>query len=466
MKNNNLKLILYGACIILISLISFFGIYVKSKNTTINKIKEYALDSDINNEREIIIKVDKPEEENEAEAQTETDGKEVSDTASIYTAENYKKAKKIIEERMNFLKVDYYEISCNEYDGTITVKIPEDDKTDYIAQYSSTAGEFKISDNDTGETLINNSHIKTVKVASYAKESGTMIYLDIELNKEGKEILKNISNKYTGKSEEAEDAHDHDHEETDTEESEENLEESDVTENAESEKTNEIKITLDDTTLLTTSFDEEISDGKLQFTMGTSSDANTLQDYIKQASNIAVFLNTDPLPCPYKMSVNRGIYSEIDSNDLFVMIIILVSVYAIALVFMIIKYKKLGLIGAFSCIGYIAILLLLVRYANVKISISGIMTLFGTAILEYSLLTKLIRTQIEDLDNEEREKKVKKITIQNIELLIPMLIISIVFSLTQWQPITSMGMILFWTVLEMLIYNIFNAKIICKKEGK
>ncbi len=481
MKKNNLKLILYGACIILISLISFVGIYAKSKNTTINKVKEYALDSDINSEREIIIKVDKPgevteEDTDETSEETEEKAEEVAEEnekekvdqeESIYTAENYKKAKKIIESRLNFLQLDYYEISCNEDDGTITIKVPEDEKTDYVSQYSVTTGEFKISDNDTDEMLINNSHIKSVKIASYAQESGTLIYLDIQLNNEGKEILKNISNTYKGTSENPKaDAKEENDDEELVEDEEEAVEGEESTEAEAKEKTNEVKITLDDTTLLTTSFDEEIADGKMQFTMGTSSDASTLREYIRSASNIAVFLNSEPLPVSYSVSVNREVYSEIGTSDLLVITIVLAAVYAIALIFMIIKYKKLGLIGALSCIGYIAILLLLVRYANVKVSISGIMALFGTAVLEYVLLTKLIKTQTSDLDNEAREKKVKKVIKQNIEILIPILIISIVFSLTQWQPITSMGMILFWTVLEMLIYNTFNAKIICKKEGK
>ena len=56
--------------------------------------------------------------------------------------------------------------------------------------------------------------------------------------------------------------------------------------------------------------------------------------------------------------------------------------------------------------------------------------------------------------------------IREFECLIPITIISIVFSMTKWKPITSFGMVLFWGVLEIIVYNLINIKIVCKKEGK
>ena len=53
-----------------------------------------------------------------------------------------------------------------------------------------------------------------------------------------------------------------------------------------------------------------------------------------------------------------------------------------------------------------------------------------------------------------------------LEYLLPIAIIAIVFTLTKWKFVTSMGMILFWGILEMIICNLINIKIICKKEEK
>lgn len=452
-----LRLSTYILVILIISLVSFFGIYVKDKNTTINKVKDYSLGSDLGKYRNIIIKVDDSTTSEETEGTEETEDAETSEETpvneeSLLTAENYDKVRKIVEDRIKYMGVDYYEIKYNQYDGTINIIVPEEKVADYIAQYVSTKGDFKISDNDTGEVLLNNDNIKEAKVAYYTTTSGTTVYLNIEFDKNGKEKLKEISNIYR-KVEES---------------SEESEEESEDTENEEEseETTKQVTVALDDTTIVTTTFEEEITDGAIQLTLGTSSESSEITDYIEQATNIAVFLNTDVMPIKYKLDTNELIYSNITKDTMIVIIMILVISYIIIFMKSIVKYKGKGILGLIASIGLIAILLLTIRYANVELTLSGIFAIYGIAILEFIFLSNMINISEKDLNKEQKEKEMKNTLKNELESLVPIAIIAVVFSLTNWKPITSIGMVLFWGILEMIIFNFININNICKKEGK
>lgn len=448
-----LELTIYIAIIILISLISFFGFYAKNKNTTINKIKEYSLGPDLDKYRNIIIKVD-----DSTKSVSESEEETPINDESLLTTENYDKVRKIIEDRLKYMKVDYYEIKYNQDDGTINIKVPENDISDYIAQYTSSKGEFKISDNDTKEVLLNNNNIKEAKIGYYPSTTGTSIYLNIEFDKEGKEKLKEISNVYRKT------------EETNTEENEEVKENAEETENntetSETEKTKQVTVTLDDSTILTTTFEEEINDGAIQLTLGTSSDNNEIQQYIKQATNIAVFLNTESMPIKYKLDTNELVSSSINKDMITIVILVFSISYVIIWMKSIVRYKEKGILGFIASIGFIAILLLSIRYANVEITLTGICAVYVIAILEYMFLSNMIKVYSKDIGKELKEKEMKTTFKHELEYLLPIAIIAIVFTLTKWKFVTSMGMILFWGILEMIICNLINIKIICKKEEK
>ena len=473
-SKRSLELTIYIGLIILISLISFFGFYVKDKNTTVNKVKEYSLGPDLSGYRNIIVKVDNSTEAEvnadnaiEEENVTEEINENTTDKNELLTTENYDKARRIIEDRLKYIKLDYYEIKYNNTDGTINIKVADNDMADYVAEYAATKGEFRILDNDTEEVLLDNRNIKEAKVGYYTEKEGTTIYLNIEFDKEGKEKLQEISNIYR----KAETENDGLTEETENEVDEEDITSDDNAELAEGQETEEtatkqVTLRLDDTTIITTSFEEEISDGAIQLTLGTSSDSNTLKEYVEQATNIAVFLNSEPMPITYNLESNELVYADITSNELMVLIIILSICYLILWVRTVVKYGKAGTLGLIANIGFVAILLLLIRYANVEVTLGGIFAIFGAAVLEYVFLNNILKVYFKDIDKESKEKQLKNTLIRELEYLLPVTIIAIVFTLTKWKPITSVGMILFWGILEIIVCNLINIKIICKKEGK
>ena len=275
--------------ILLLSLISFVGIYVKDKNTMKNVIPEYKLGTDLYGARNILIKVDdstttkkydsdgnlvKDSSDGDENNENITEVEEKVNPDELRTADNYEAVKNIIEARLKYMKVEDYLLRFDESTGDISLEVSENSNTDYIAQYTITKGEFKIVDNDTSEVLLTNADLKEAKVQYSTSTSGTTVYLTIEFNQDAVEKLRDISKTYVSS--------------TDTDGN---------------TTTKKIKMTLDDSTIITTYFQEEISTGIIQLSMGTSTSTSEIQTNIQSASNMAVLLNTDPMPLTYASSI-------------------------------------------------------------------------------------------------------------------------------------------------------------------
>ena len=443
-KQNNKTLKLLGkisvvVIILLLSLISFAGIYVKDKNAMKNVIPEYKLGTDLYGARNILVKVDDStttkkydsngnlvENSSDKDENNEniTEVEEKVNPDELRTAENYETVKNIIEARLKYMNVEDYLLRFDESTGNISLEVPENSSTDYIAQYTITKGEFKIVDNDTSEVLLSNADLKEAKVQYSTSTSGTTVYLTIEFNKDAVEKLKNISNTYISS--------------TDAEGK---------------TTTKQIKMTLDDSTIISTYFQEEISTGIIQLSMGTSTNTSEIQSNIQSASNMAVLLNTDPMPLTYTMETNRFVYSDITAETLKIVIVGLCIVALIMAICMVIKFKKNGLMGVIADIGFTAVLLLAIRYGNVEISLAGIFAIAIAVIVEY-IVTGLIL-------NEYSKKCEKEILIKNIKhlmgriaiCLVPFVVMAVTFALISWEEIASIGMILFWAIIIMIIYN-------------
>ena len=443
-KQNNKTLKLLGkisvvVIILLLSLISFAGIYVKDKNAMKNVIPEYKLGTDLYGARNILVKVDDStttkkydsngnlvENSSDKDENNEniTEVEEKVNADELRTAENYETVKNIIEARLKYMNVEDYLLRFDESTGNISLEVPENSSTDYIAQYTITKGEFKIVDNDTSEVLLSNADLKEAKVQYSTSTSGTTVYLTIEFNKDAVEKLKNISNTYISS--------------TDAEGK---------------TTTKKVKMTLDDSTIISTYFQEEISTGIIQLSMGTSTNTSEIQSNIQSASNMAVLLNTDPMPLTYTMETNRFVYSDITAETLKIVIVGLCIVALIMAICMVIKFKKNGLMGVIADIGFTAVLLLAIRYGNVEISLAGIFAIAIAVIVEY-IVTGLIL-------NEYSKKYEKEILIKNIKhlmgriaiCLVPFVVMAVTFALISWEEIASIGMILFWAIIIMIIYN-------------
>lgn len=436
-KLKGFKLAFMILVIVLLALISFVGIYINKKGEMNNILPEYLLARDLKGHRRVELKVDDSAETIKYDAQgnkieaedTETEvatteEKRVNAEESL-TKENYQAVKKIIEDRLSTMKVEDYMIRQNEENGTVIVELPETTNTDRVVGQLHLQGKFEVVDNDTNEVLMTNEDIKSVRSGyGTAANGATMVFVNIQFNKEGTEKFKNITNTYveTKVQKEA------------TEEGQEETEET---------VKKEVAIKIDDSTLLTTHFDEEVSNGLLQLSLGSSSSSNTtakeIQEYLLQANSIQALLDADKMPIVYQVEQNQYIFSAITKNIVKIMLIVAIIILALAILYAIIVYKGKGILGSISFIGYIALLLIALRYFNVEISIGGIVAILFSSIVSYAMVIRILK-----------EKQVVEVMKKYSIMLIPTLIIAIVFTFMN----IAIGAVLFWGIIISLLYHI------------
>ena len=458
MKNKTMKtvkILTITFLVILISMISFVGIYQKNKNRMENKVKDYSYSMSLNGARTIKLKVN-----------IESTNDVPNNSEEALTSENYEKSKEIIEKRLKELSVEEYTTSVNGTTGEITIEIPEENsKTDTIIGNLNTVGKFEIIDSETNEVLLDNSNIKSSKVLYNTTSSGTSIYLQIEFNKDGKSKLKEISETYVSVNNTTDN---NTTENTTSEENSTNEATNTTSESSEDTTKTEKKVTMkiDDEEIMSTSFDEAITTGKIQLSVGSATtDSTTLQNYAQQAQSIATVLDTGKLPIKYDLEKNQYILPEITTQDLIKAEIVIAVIAVIGIIVLIIKHKMNGLLAGIAYIGLAAIYMLIVRYTNVTISIESITGIVTILALNY-IFTQMLLEKIERLDKEQVENVVQKATLETYKSffikIIPICVMAIVFCFIKWVPISSFGMIAFWGITLITIYNAIITRYLLK----
>lgn len=432
--DKKLKIALIILLIIFISIISFVGIYIQDKNTMKDIVKEYALGMDLEGSRVVGLIVDESTETiyydkdgNVVDEETK-DGKKEQvrvNSEEILTKENYLTTKNIIEKRLNDLEIADYLIRQDEKNGKMVVQLPEDSRTSLAIQYLYTVGKFTVEDED-GEILLDNSNLKDVKVGYGSTTTGTRVYLNIEFNKDSIEKVKEISNTYVT-----------------------------TTDDEGNETTKKVNIKIDDSTLTSTSFSEEIANGVIPLSIGSATtDNTTLNSYLQEASNLAILLNNGQLPIAYNITQNRYVQSDITAETIVLAGLITAVVIIIALLVFIIKYRKNGALASVTYIGYVAVFLLTLRYANVLITTEGLFGILIAFILNYIFTIYLLKLLKNEENNEIGVKKAySKGIISMILILIPATIVGITLCFSNWLPMYSFGAIIFWGILLILVYN-------------
>lgn len=451
------KILTITLLVILISMISFVGIYQKNKNKMENKVKDYSYSMSLNGARTIKLKVN-----------TESTDDVPNNSEEVLTAENYKKSKEVIEKRLNKMNVEEYTTSVNEATGEITIQIPEQNsQTDTIIGNLNTVGKFEILDSETKEVLLNNDDIKSSEVLYNTTNSGTSVYLQIEFNKNGKDKLKNVSQTYVSVNNTTNNTTENNVAENTTSETE-NEATNTTTEGSSDTATTEKKITMkiDDQEIMSTSFDEPITTGKIQLSVGSATtDKTTLQNYVDQAQSVATTLDTGKMPVKYDLEKNQYILPETTTQDLVKIEIAVAIIALVGIIILIVKHKLNGLLAGIAYVGLSAVYMLVVRYTNVTISIESIAGIIIVLILNY-IFTTMFLNKIEELNKEKAENVMKKATGETYKKfylrIIPICIMVITFSFVKWVPISSFGMITFWGIVIIAIYNAIITRYLLK----
>ena len=441
------------ACLItiLISMIGFVGIYTQKQNQMKNQIKDYDLSMDLKGERILSIK---PKEDKETIIK-DTEGnkiteeltdeqitekgytkEEVNKNAEKLTKENFEKTKTIIQKRLKNMGIENYIIRLNEETGEIFIELEENTETDTIVSNIGATGKFEIQDSETKEVLLDNSDIKLVDVRYNTAETGTDVYLNIQFDKEGKNKLTEITENYK----------------TINTTTENKTSENTTSESETTEAQKKVVIKIDDEEVTTTSFDNIIRTGSLQLTVGKSSTSRSkINENAKKANNIASTLSFGNLPVDYEVSQNEYILSNITTKKIQQLITIIAIIAVIGLIALMLRYKLTGVLSSIAFIGFTALYLLLVRYTNVIITLEGIFGIAVILVINYILTNKIANSN----EKEKTAKEVKKEYGKSWLKIIPICIISIVFSFARWTPIASLGMVMLWGLALSAVYQLF-----------
>ena len=443
-KNSALKLTILIVCIILISLISFVGIYKLQGGMIKNIMPDYLVSKELNGTRLIKFVVDdstkevesatteetteEASEETSAEDETEEQADENTETVpvnskEVLTAENYELSKNIIQKRLNQFNMINYDLRVDTTTGDIALEVPENSGIDDILGYLLSQGTFKIIDTETEEVLLDNSNIEEAKTMYYTDTTGTTVYLNIVFNDEGKQKLEEISKTYV-----------------------------ETTDEEGNSTTKTITIKLDDETITTTYFGQTMSNGELPLTIGSqTTDSNTLQNYFVQSGEIAIVLNNGIIPIVYDIGTNEYVAPVITQDILNKIILAAIIIFALMVVYLIIRHRTYGIISALSIIGYIALYLIVVRFTDTIISLEAMAAIGIAIILEFVFVQAIAKKLRENSANAD--VTIKKELIKNISLQIPMYIMAVVFVFVEWETIKSFGIALFWGLIISLIYN-------------
>ncbi len=451
------------ACLItiLISMIGFVGIYTQKQNQMKNQIKDYDLSMDLKGARILSIK---PKEDKETIIK-DTEGnkiteeltdeqitekgytkEEVNKNAEKLTKENFEKTKTIIQKRLKNMGIENYIIRLNEETGEIFIELEENTETDTIVSNIGATGKFEIQDSETKEVLLDNSDIKLVDVRYNTAETGTDVYLNIQFDKEGKNKLTEITENYKTINTTTENAT------TENTTTENTTSENTTSESETTEAQKKVVIKIDDEEVTTTSFDNIIRTGSLQLTVGKSSTSRSkINENAKKANNIASTLSFGNLPVDYEVSQNEYILSNITTKKIQQLITIIAIIAVIGLIALMFRYKLTGVLSSIAFIGFTALYLLLVRYANVIITLEGIFGIAVILVINYILTNKIANSN----EKEKTAKEVKKEYGKSWLKIIPICIISIVFSFARWTPIASLGMVMLWGLALSAVYQLF-----------
>lgn len=436
--------------IAIISVASFSGIYKLKDYKVREVVPEYILGMEFTNSRIVELKVDTSvketkiydkegneiTEQQEGVEYTEENGYTVIENKvnpdDRLTKENYEKTKKIIVSRLVKLGTEQYTIKQDLNNGNIQIQMTENDNTYNIISNLTKKGTFELADSETKEVLIDSSRMKSAEVVYGQADTGTTVYLQIKLDKEGKRKLEEISKIYTQSVVQTT------NEEGKTEESTE---------------TKKVDLILNGETYNSTYFGDTLSNGILNIPMGTSSDSSSLQEYVNTAKQMSIVLSNGTLPITYTEE-DYVLNNNLDLINNKTVLVIAITIFVIAIIFLIVKLKLKGILAVILEVGYVAFLLLALRYTNTKITLEGIIGIGISIILTYIYIYKAFK--------ENSSNFIKGVTRKFGLSLIPVYLVAIIFTFNSIANIFSLGMTLVWGIITMYLYNLTLTQLVIK----
>lgn len=459
----NKTLIVLGL-IVVVSLISFLGLYSKTNGVWSNILPSYSLGMELDGYRELVFTLDTTEEEKEAYVDEEgnilgfvDDGTVVSENVGIqlvpddeseenvqadevvaeeYTKEsvtvkaneesditidNFKLSKEIIQKRLNSINNLEYNIRLDNVTGDLVVEVPDNDYVSTVDALVDSIGKFDIIDYETGIVLLDNSDLSGVTAVANTTEEGYQLYLQISTNESGKQKMSEISTTYVATTNEAGES-----------------------------STKYVSVRFEGDTLVSTYFGEEITNGVLTVPIGnTTSDSGEYAKLAEQATRIAYILNEGELPLQYQLVSDNLINPLVTEEMIFILEIVVALAILIVSAILIAKYKLNGLILSIVSVGYLAVAAFAIRFADVTVTLNSIYTILLCDILNYVFIFKLLNK----MKDSELNVAFKETLKDYYKMIIPASVIAIIFTFATTVAVNSIGMTLFWGIIMGLVYN-------------
>lgn len=450
--------------IIAVSLISFVGVFRSKLNFKENMIPEFKYGMELDGNREFKFTLDttteeknvyidengnykgtvveETEEPEESEISLDATVEENTDAVAeeevnkvpyatesrtikaneddVLNKEAYEETKAIIQKRLEAAQIAEYNIRLNTITGDLVLEVPSNDYTEDALNLASQQGKFEIVDGETGVVLLDNSHVKKAQALYTANES-YQAYLQIEFTSEGAQILSDISKIYVQQ-----------------------------TDDAGETTTKNVELKLDDQTLLSTYFGEELTQGILQITMGNpTTDYSSFLESYKTGEQFAQIVNFGMTPNKLSLTSDNFIQSQITDNQIMIAKIVFAIAVIIVSIVLILKYKLEGLLGVIASVGYIAVTMLAIRYTNVTITLNSTIAIVAVVAVNYVFIFDFLNKKKTDSPKHAFLESIKKLNVA----IIPLWVVAIIFTFMTHIAISSVGMILFWGLFVHAIYS-------------
>lgn len=448
-KGNKLTIITIILTITLIVLISIFGIYVKDEHTMKNILPEYKMGMEFNDTIVLEYTVDKTVEkeiyDSEGKLITPEEGVEYKEedgytikenpvnVPEIINTDNFIKTKKIIENRLNKLGINQYNIRLDENTGKMSVEIMDTEENEKDLQYLVDRGTFAITDDETGQVLISKNQIKETSVVYNSALTETIVYVKVDFNEEGRTKLEEISKTYTKGI---------------------TQEDGTITEDK------KVNVIISNTNYFgeAFAFEEVMSTGTIYLPVGTSANSEQIKQYTETAEGLSLILGNDSIPILYNVTA-EVVEPYMNTQDLAIYLYVALFIITVLIFILLIRYNVMGFLAVLLQAGFVSTLLLLIRFTNVVLTIEGIFGIIAIAMINYIITCRLLETyNTTNNDKNKIKEEFKKI----IFTLIPLLIFAVVFILINVANLASFGMALLWGIILVCVYNILVTNSIFK----
>lgn len=433
-KDYTLKLVLAMLVVVLVSLVSFVGVY-RGKNL----LKEYSLGKDFSKRKIATFSVveeqntnqEQPNEESaeqnteESEENKEGNSAEQSQEQNQPITEkeivkNYNTSKNNIAKRLIAMKSEEFDIRLDESDGKLIIEVPESMDSNFISSIAS-KGKVEIKNVSTNGVVADGNVFKdasaTLRDETFSmgmqQITKKMVVLDLKLTKEAKKKIIEANPYYT----------DADGNETEA----------------------KFAIVIDGSNIYSEEASSFIStaekDGKFELYMGQNDKGEELEKDYQEALAITAMIKCGEIPVQYKIDTIELISSNINVKSI---IVVAAVIGVLMIVFALYKFKIKGLLSSVSLVGMVATILLVLRYTNVKITLFTILGITIVTLANYVLVMRTLHNKKKFSDN----------FMKAMDMLVPCIIIAVVFCCSPYIQLASFGMAIFWGLIVMCLYNL------------